>query len=232
MRATKREWGLDMPFNLNIPGWMCETDLVAIENLARQVPKGGKIVEIGSCCGRSSWAWAKSCDPSVTVYCIDIWMSPEERAFTNEWGLKYLMKGDLSEATILKLDPFQEFQKRTKDCPNIVPIRGSSPGDMVWNFGEVDLVFIDDEHTYEQLMANYDFWYSKIKPGGILCGHDYEEKGFPQIIRGVNDIGQRLNCRYDLLGYSIWSLKVPTPTEMYNPPGKSGSSPQANPEFR
>ncbi|MHA1126805.1 MAG: hypothetical protein ACTSQX_14360 [Candidatus Heimdallarchaeota archaeon] len=55
-------------YDLSIPGWANEEQLKEIERLAKLVPKNGKIVEIGAYLGRSSFAWAKSCHPSVTVY--------------------------------------------------------------------------------------------------------------------------------------------------------------------
>ena len=58
-------------YNLDIEGFMTEPELQFIEKLAETVPKDGIILEMGAYKGRSSYAWAKSCDPSVTVYCID-----------------------------------------------------------------------------------------------------------------------------------------------------------------
>jgi len=62
-----------MAYNLSIPGQITERELWAIETLAKFVPPGGIIVEVGSFLGLSSCAWAKSVHPSVTVYCIDPW---------------------------------------------------------------------------------------------------------------------------------------------------------------
>lgn len=37
----------------------------------------------------------------------------------------------------------------------------------------LDFVYIDACHTYAHVVADINAWYPKIKPGGILCGHDY-----------------------------------------------------------
>ncbi len=66
-----------MSYNLNSPGWVPEAELKIIEMLAQTIPRGGNMVEIGAFCGRSSWCWARSADPAVTVHCLDIWNTAE-----------------------------------------------------------------------------------------------------------------------------------------------------------
>jgi predicted O-methyltransferase YrrM len=36
-----------------------------------------------------------------------------------------------------------------------------------------DLAFIDADHRYEKVLANIEVYRPKIKPGGIMCFHDY-----------------------------------------------------------
>ena len=42
---------------------------------------------------------------------------------------------------------------------------------------EVDLVWVDVGHDYNSVRADLDAWHSKVKPGGILGGHDFSEAG-------------------------------------------------------
>ena len=37
----------------------------------------------------------------------------------------------------------------------------------------LDLVWIDASHEYEFVSKDIEMWYKKIKPGGILSGHDW-----------------------------------------------------------
>lgn len=37
----------------------------------------------------------------------------------------------------------------------------------------LDLVYIDANHSEEAVTQDIKIWYSKVKMGGILCGHDY-----------------------------------------------------------
>jgi len=42
--------------------------------------------------------------------------------------------------------------------------------------GSLDLVYIDAAHDYASVRADTDAWWSKVKGGGVLSGHDYENK--------------------------------------------------------
>jgi FkbM family methyltransferase len=37
----------------------------------------------------------------------------------------------------------------------------------------LDFVYIDANHTYEGVKEDIKYWYPKVKPGGLLLGHDY-----------------------------------------------------------
>ena len=45
--------------------------------------------------------------------------------------------------------------------------------------GSQDFVFIDGEHTYEAVCEDIAAWKPKVRPGGLLCGHDYANYQFP-----------------------------------------------------
>jgi len=45
----------------------------------------------------------------------------------------------------------------------------------------LDFVYVDGCHQYESVLQDMSIWWPKIRPGGILAGHDYvtpnENKG-------------------------------------------------------
>ena len=57
--------------------------------------------------------------------------------------------------------------------------------------GSLDFVFLDADHTYEAVKADIAAWVHKVKPGGLLCGHDYENDDFPAwgVKQAVDEIG-------------------------------------------
>jgi len=48
-----------------------------------------------------------------------------------------------------------------------------------------DFVYIDANHDYEYVRQDIYSWWSKVKVGGILGGHDY--KGIPHVERAVKE---------------------------------------------
>jgi hypothetical protein len=65
---------------------------------------------------------------------------------------------------------------------------------------EIDVLFIDGDHTYEGCKADIDAWTPYVKPGGTVIFHDADEGG-PGILRAITeyiDTGQRLIFRWTL----------------------------------
>ena len=48
-----------------------------------------------------------------------------------------------------------------------------------------DFVYIDADHTYEASYMDICAWYPKVKPGGILAGHDYNHQDLSCLSRGL-----------------------------------------------
>jgi hypothetical protein len=159
--------------NEDIPGQMSARELKAIAAVAKSAPERGKIVEIGSLFGRSSWTWAKNAHPSVTIYCIDPWQKnagvrPLEEKHQVRYGLP-------------------AFEKFTAGCSNIVAKQGYSPRDFLTWSEEIDVFFDDAVHQDPVFSENLVFWRRFLKPSGIVCGHDYRP-AFPDIVAGVNKL--------------------------------------------
>lgn len=179
-----------MPYNTNIPGQVSEYELRAIEAVAGLLPEKGHMVEVGSLFGRSSWAWAKSCDASVTVHCIDPWQGNEGvRTMEEMYKVKYGIEG---------------FRKFTADCPNIEAHQGFSPKEFKNWSQQLDLYFEDAVHVDPILSENIDFWASKLKPSGILCGDDFRPR-FPDVCAAAERMAIKLGRRLQKVDF-FWCL--------------------------
>ncbi len=188
-----------MPYKEDIPGYMPLVDLQTLEILAQRVPPGGIIVELGSFLGKSSWALSKSCDPSVKVYCIDY------------WDPKYLegpkMRGLFKESELD--DMLEQFKKNVSDCPNIIPIRDGSytvpwPEDR-----KIDLVFIDACHSSPHVDNDVECWIKRLKPNGVLAGHDFKPYKYPDVAKVVMKKSEELGIPFKLFDRGfIWAIDL------------------------
>lgn len=73
--------------------------------------------------------------------------------------------------------------------------------------GSLDFVFIDADHSYEGCRADIAAWMPKIKPGGLLSGHDYDHPDFPFGVKhAVDELGLKVELGDDM----TWFIQLPT----------------------
>lgn len=46
-----------------------------------------------------------------------------------------------------------------------------------------DFVFVDADHSFEAVKQDIHDWLPKVKPGGWLCGHDFNKVGVDRAVR-------------------------------------------------
>ena len=51
--------------------------------------------------------------------------------------------------------------------------------------GQLDFVYLDAAHDYQSVCDDLRAWHPKIRTGGILCGHDFEEGNLNGTVFGV-----------------------------------------------
>lgn len=160
---------------------MMEVELQEIERLASEVPANGLIVEVGCLYGRSTYAWAKSCHPSVKVLAIDAFYEEGQRA---------------------------KFDANIAGIENINVIHGAIPYDNVYPDYEIDLLFIDATHYNPNDLDIIEYFFPFMKQGGILCGHDYHET-HSDVVSNVRFLEDRLKQKVtNAFGTSIWAFRV------------------------
>jgi uncharacterized Rossmann fold enzyme len=74
-----------------------------------------------------------------------------------------------------------------------------------------DFVFIDADHSYEGCKADIAAWAPKVKPGGWLGGHDYENTAFPKfgVTRAVNEYACATGLPVELGENFCWFIQIP-----------------------
>lgn len=143
--------------------------LKATQNLSEFV-----IVEIGSYIGQSTTMFA---DEAKLVIAIDPFMND------------YDDKDVTCHAADIPTEVYGKFLENIESYKNISHIRMTSD-DAIKVLGnlKVDLVYIDGVHTYEQVKKDIENYKPIVKPGGLLCGHDYSNEGYVAgVYKAVNE---------------------------------------------
>lgn len=153
----------------DVEGWFDWEDLY--RDFCIKIPKDGVAVEVGSWMGSSAIFFAeciKLSEKNIKFYCVDIWDdSFSHPAFT----------AAINKAKSLNTNLFGLFKLNIKNhnCQDIInPLQGDSKFAIKkFKNNSVDLVFIDADHSYEAVKNDIILWWSKLKIGGIMAGHDY-----------------------------------------------------------
>lgn len=107
---------------------------------------------------------------------VDSWTS-------HEMEDRYAKSGDYHAK--LSNDEQESYYQYTKNIVNFAGSRAnilrsaSLEAADKFSDGSLDFVFIDADHTYEGVKEDIAAWYPKLKSGGVLSGHDYENKEYP-----------------------------------------------------
>lgn len=62
----------------------------------------------------------------------------------------------------------------------------------------IDAVFIDGDHSYEGCSTDIRLWWPKVRPGGVLSGHDYRTDKDFGVIRAVDEFKGNRELRLGL----------------------------------
>lgn len=143
-------------------------DRLALANLIRRAAHPGcRMAEVGSWLGNgSTQVFLQELAPfaGAELLCIDTWRG-------NANVQRHL---DIVEQFDV-YGTFLDNVARSGSAIKVTPKRMDSlAAAAAFADATLDLVFIDADHSYEAAKADIAAWRPKVKPGGILCGHDCE----------------------------------------------------------
>ncbi|MCB1712526.1 MAG: class I SAM-dependent methyltransferase [Candidatus Riesia sp.] len=181
-----------------IQGWLRDDEYDIVYDLAQKhVKRGGHVVEVGSWKGKSAFIWASVCkEKSAWLTCIDTFSGIED--INSEPNLHGTYKEAFS-------DPKAFFENNIKNNLEGLPvsyIKGlSREKHKEVRDGTIDICFIDADHKYPEVVRDIKNFLPKVKKGGILCGHDYEEDP-GDVKRAVDEIFSPIEVKS-----TIWIYK-------------------------
>lgn len=74
-----------------------------------------------------------------------------------------------------------------------------------------DFVFIDADHTYDAVKADIAAWWPKVRPNGVLAGHDYrslmDRKGKFGVSQAVNEFVDEKRLKVEIHRGFVWIVQ-------------------------
>jgi predicted O-methyltransferase YrrM len=126
-------------------------------NLITLAQKSKNILEIGSYLGYSANLFLLSGKKINKLYCVDTFLNDA-----------------MSEG---KRDTFEIFKKNTKKFSSKIEIFRGLSDHQIKNLyflnKKIDLIFIDGDHSYEQVLKDWNNYKILLKQDGIIALHDY-----------------------------------------------------------
>lgn len=167
-------------FNKWIEGWSHYLE-PAYSKLVPTLPDHCEVVEVGCWHGKSTAYLAVELINSKTtfnLYAVDHWYGCNE---------DYYQLGSNKES-IANNEPYKKFVQNmapVADRLTIIRMRSAAAARKFAD-NSLDMVVLDDDHSYESVMNSIQAWAPKVKPGGILIGDDCDMH-YPGVSRSVRE---------------------------------------------
>jgi predicted O-methyltransferase YrrM len=147
------------------PGYLHPLEGRILYWLASQVPADGQVVEVGSYKGKSSGFLAAGLTPGARLACVDTWRND---------AMPYDEPSDSMSEFVINLGPYWD---------SIDVCRGRSVEVAVSWSRQIDLLFIDGDHSYEGCSTDLTSWFPYVRSGGWIAFHDSSQDGVIRTIR-------------------------------------------------
>jgi|GEM_PF-1665900 len=149
-------------------------------SFAFDAPDNAHFVEVGSWQGKSVIYLAtqlRAFGKRARIDAVDSWDGGDDALLQSQiaalGGRSTPLCGGGESSDVL----FARFMSnvRRAGCENLInPVRAYSvTASSQYQDESLDVVYLDATHSYEQVLADICAWYPKVKPGGIIAGHDF-----------------------------------------------------------
>ena len=144
---------LNLLHSLGLASPVTQTNDAELECLRRHASGRRTAVEIGTFQGVSARVIADSLSPGGVLYCVDPWPSVAGRESPVYSIARRHLAQPRSGVRIAFLRLF------SRDAAEALP-------------SSIDFAFIDGDHSYEGLAADWDLIAGRVREGGVVCGND------------------------------------------------------------
>ena len=114
-----------------------------------------------------------------------------------------MYSGDKDGQNIVWTNLSEDFERLTnkyKEDSRVVLHKGYSQN-VLETFVDsyFDLIYIDGDHTYQAVKSDLNTAKRKVTEGGLICGHDFTNISFPQVVQAVYEFCQENDLQVSIL---------------------------------
>lgn len=153
-----------------IPGYMSVTELWWLAEAAANLEDGATWAEVGVFTGRSFLAVALALPRNSTLIGVDRWLGTQLRA-----GHRFS-------------DTFEEVVFERSDLRLMLMKMSSAEAAAELAAKSFDVIFLDADHSEEAIRQDISNWLPNLKPGGLMCGHDYANENYPSVTKVIDEL--------------------------------------------
>jgi len=182
---------------LEVPGWLTASQLAVLARLASEVPKDGTLADVGACCGQASLCLMEAAPPGASLVAISAWDPPAKLEDRTPLRVKGGGRADCSLAAYQEHLAGHRVETIDSNRP-ILSIQQKKPEQLF------DLIFLFEGFGEVPFEVQIDFWFSKLKPMGLLCGADFIV-GFRENVRTLLRYATRKKAALGI-EQNIWQM--------------------------
>ncbi len=133
-----------------------------LKALMPYIPEDAVCVELGVFRGDFSRVILDILNP-LRLYLVDPWEIDKSKVYSDNGPTAYSTNTEL-----------EQVREQFRNDSRALIFRGYSY-DAVKSFPDhcLDFIYIDASHLYEDVKRDLNGYLPKLKPGGLMCGHDY-----------------------------------------------------------
>lgn len=172
-------------------------ELIVISAIAQSL-QARKLFEFGTFDGLTTWHLASNCGPMARIWTLDLPLDhPARKAVGHDRRVGKIsgtMVGQHFQGTAEQQQIEQLFGDSLQFDPS--PYRQ-----------QMDFVFVDAGHGYENVRKDTESALEMTRPGGVILWHDYS-RWWPGVQRVLDNLSRRLPV-FRIAGTSLGALQVP-----------------------
>lgn len=142
----------------------------------RSAKDGAIFVELGCWKGKSAaflGVEIVNSKKAITMHCVDHWGGSNEPAHKTDPDLERVY--DIFNANLGLIKGLDLHVHRMASAPAAHKFADAS----------IDFVWVDAGHEYEDVMADIEAWWPKLKGGGVMGGDDYPMDGVKKAVDAI-----------------------------------------------